>query len=96
MKIPPVSSRRVSDLLSDLEEAGLITTTMKSLGRYGRTRFIQLNEKEKEMKKYLGEDEEMANFNFNRKSIQTRFGTNDPTEATLDKIISAKEEERPN
>ena len=48
------------------------------------------------MKKYLGEDEEMANFNFNRKSIQTRFGTNDPTEATLDKIISAKEEERPN
>ena len=96
MKIPPVSSRRVSDLLSDLEDAGLITTTMKSLGRYGRTRFIQLNEKEKEMKKYLFEDEEMANFNFNRRSTQTRFGTNDAVEAVLDKIISASEKEKSN
>ncbi|MHB1663118.1 MAG: ORC1-type DNA replication protein [Thermoplasmataceae archaeon] len=92
MKVPPVSSRRVSDLLSDLEDAGLITTTIRSLGRYGRTRYIQLNEKEKEMKKYLMEDEEVGNFEISTKSIQTRFGNYEANNTNLDKIITAAEE----
>ncbi|EQD64964.1 cell division control protein 6, partial [mine drainage metagenome] len=74
LKIPPVSARRISDLLSDLEDSGLITTTIKSLGRYGRTRYIQINGKENEMRKYILEDEEMSGFAGTRKSVQTRIG----------------------
>ncbi len=41
--MPPLTPRRVSDLISELEMLGLIDTSVISRGRYGRTRAINLN-----------------------------------------------------
>ena len=41
--LPPLTPRRVSDLISELEMLGLIDTSVISRGRYGRTRTINLN-----------------------------------------------------
>jgi len=38
----PLTSRRVSDLLNDLEVQGVIAISTTSLGRYGRRRYIGL------------------------------------------------------
>lgn len=38
----PVSLRRINDLLSDLEMLGLVTSHVKSFGRYGRSRVSEL------------------------------------------------------
>lgn len=40
--IRPLTQRRVSDLISELETFGMISTSIKSLGRYGRTRVINI------------------------------------------------------
>lgn len=39
----PLTQRRVSDLISELEELGIVDTRVISKGRYGRTRFINLS-----------------------------------------------------
>jgi cell division control protein 6 len=38
-----LTPRRVSDLISELDMLGIVSATKKSLGRYGRTRFICLH-----------------------------------------------------
>jgi len=43
----PLTQRRVSDLLSELDMMGVINAKIISLGRYGRTRQIRLNVSEK-------------------------------------------------
>ncbi len=42
-KLEPLTQRRVSDLISELEMLGLIGATLVSRGRYGRTRTINLD-----------------------------------------------------
>lgn len=52
----PLTQRRVSDLISELDMMGIINAKVISLGRYGRTREIKLDVSEKimeEMKKIL-------------------------------------------
>ena len=52
----PLTQRRVSDLISELDMLGIINAKLISLGRYGRTREIRLNVSEKlreEMKNIL-------------------------------------------
>jgi len=39
----PLTQRRISDLLSELDMMGVINAKIISLGRYGRTRQIRLN-----------------------------------------------------
>ncbi|MCX8179194.1 MAG: ORC1-type DNA replication protein [Candidatus Aenigmarchaeota archaeon] len=39
----PLTQRRVSDLISELDMAGIINAKVTSLGRYGRTRVISFN-----------------------------------------------------
>jgi cell division control protein 6 len=41
-KLTPLTQRRVSDLISELDMLGLITSSVISMGRYGRTRKIKL------------------------------------------------------
>ncbi len=41
--IKPLTQRRVSDLISELEMFGILNSVVVSKGRYGRTRNIQLN-----------------------------------------------------
>jgi len=43
LKKTPISQRRVSDIINDLDVLGIINAKIKSLGRYGRTREISLN-----------------------------------------------------
>jgi cell division control protein 6 len=40
--IKPLTQRRVSDLISELETFGIISTSVTSKGRYGRTRIINI------------------------------------------------------
>jgi cell division control protein 6 len=40
--LKPLTQRRVSDLISELETFGIINTTVTSRGRYGRTRIINI------------------------------------------------------
>ncbi len=57
--LPPLSTRRVSDYISELEDFGMISTTVKSLGRYGRTRYIRITGREEDIKRFILEDQEM-------------------------------------
>ena len=43
MGLTPLTQRRVSDLISELDMLGIINATVVSLGRYGRTRKIKLS-----------------------------------------------------
>jgi cell division control protein 6 len=38
----PLTQRRVSDIISELDSSGIISTSVKSKGRYGRTRMINI------------------------------------------------------
>jgi cell division control protein 6 len=41
--LPPLTQRRVSDLISELDMLGLINASVISKGRYGRTRKIKVS-----------------------------------------------------
>jgi cell division control protein 6 len=41
--IKPLTQRRVSDLISELETFGIISTSVTSMGRHGRTRIINIS-----------------------------------------------------
>ena len=41
--LKPLTPRRVSDLISELETFGIISTSVASMGRYGRTRIINIS-----------------------------------------------------
>ena len=63
----PLTSRRVSDYISDLEDYGIISTMLKSLGRYGRTRLINITAREEDIKNFILEDldlEKLRSVNF--------------------------------
>ncbi len=62
LNIQSLTSRRVSDLLSDLDDLGLIISVKRSLGRYGRTRLIKVPDNDGNIKKYLLEDENLCTF----------------------------------
>ncbi len=43
MSVQPLTQRRIGDLISELDMLGIITARIRSLGRNGRTKFIELN-----------------------------------------------------
>jgi len=53
----PITLRRLNDILADLEMLGIITATIKSMGRYGRTRIIRLEVPRDILIGVLSEDE---------------------------------------
>jgi cell division control protein 6 len=50
----PLTQRRVSDLISELENFGMITTSVTSKGRYGRTRIINIPISDELVNKMVG------------------------------------------
>jgi cell division control protein 6 len=61
----PLTQRRITDLISELDMLGIITARVISKGRYGRTREIQMSSASKELINVLQEDEmfkELANY----------------------------------
>jgi len=69
----PLTSRRVSDIVSDLDDNGLIITRIKSMGRHGRTRLIQVPENNGRIKQYILEDESLESFRGTGMGKQSRF-----------------------
>ncbi len=53
----PLTQRRISDLLSDMDMLGLLNTQVKSFGRYGRTKIVELALPVIEVKRIVLEDE---------------------------------------
>lgn len=53
----PLTQRRVTDFISELDMLGIITARLKSFGRGGRTREISLGVSGSELRKVLVEDE---------------------------------------
>ncbi|MEM0139752.1 MAG: ORC1-type DNA replication protein [Ferroplasma sp.] len=72
----PLTMRRISDLLSDLEDIGLLTTNTRSLGRYGRMKFIRVMGSINNIKSYILEDRAFANFQGSKIVRQSKLRTN--------------------
>jgi len=56
MGIEPVTQRRVSDIINELDMLGVINARVVSLGRYGRTKIIKLSVSSKSIEEGLKED----------------------------------------
>ncbi len=54
--VEPVTQRRVSDIINELDMLGVINAQVVSLGRYGRTKRIKLSVSESSVKEGLKED----------------------------------------
>ena len=54
--VDPVSQRRVSEILNELDMMGVINARVVSLGRYGRTKVITLSVPERSIREGLEED----------------------------------------
>ncbi len=87
-----LTSRRVSDILSELEEFGLLATTTKSMGRYGRTRFIKVMGQLDVFKRYLLEDQNLSMFQGSKITRQSRF--ENVFDASGEKKMNEREFER--
>ncbi len=72
----PLTMRRISDLLSDLEDIGLLTTNTRSLGRYGRTKFIRVMGSIANIKTYIMSDQMFSNFQGSKIVKQSKLRTN--------------------
>lgn len=69
----PLSTRRISDILSELEDFGLLTARTKSMGRYGRTRWIRVIGDHRAIKEHLLDDDHLSRFNGAKIMRQTRI-----------------------
>jgi len=85
-----LSSRRISDILTELEDFGLLTTSTKSHGRYGRTRFIRVAGNYFDVKRYLLEDSDLEKFKGTGIGKQARIDTTVP----VDRLSSEKLDEK--
>ena len=54
--VEPLTQRRISDLISELDMLGILNSTVISRGRYGRTREIKLEVPLKDIKQVVEED----------------------------------------
>ncbi|RLE49472.1 MAG: cell division control protein Cdc6 [Candidatus Methanomethylicota archaeon] len=57
--LEPLTQRRVSDLLSELDMLGIINAKVVSKGRYGRTRIVSLNVSERNIFDAFSDDERL-------------------------------------
>jgi cell division control protein 6 len=68
--IAVLSPRRVTDLVSELDMLGLVSATVKSFGRGGRTKQIRVNVPVLETKRILEKDEFLADLRGHRLQVQ--------------------------
>lgn len=62
LKLNELTQRRISDLINELDAAGLITARVVSRGRRGLTKIIKLNVDERAIREGLREDERLSLF----------------------------------
>ncbi len=58
--LDPLTARRISDIINELDMGGLIRANLTSKGRYGRTKYISLRIDKDELLKALREDERLT------------------------------------
>ncbi|MCL4332038.1 MAG: hypothetical protein M1162_00765 [Candidatus Thermoplasmatota archaeon] len=68
-----LSFRRIGDMLTDLDDVGLVSSKIQSMGRYGRSRLTQLAENSQTMRKYLMEEEALQAFRGSNLGRQSRL-----------------------
>jgi len=68
--IAPLTQRRVTDLISELDMLGLVNATVKSFGRGGRTKEIQTSVPLLETKRVLERDEYLTDLKGHRPQVQ--------------------------
>jgi cell division control protein 6 len=56
MGIDPVTQRRISDIINELDMSGIVNARVVSLGRYGRTKVIRLSTSIKNIEEGLQDD----------------------------------------
>lgn len=69
--IPVLTLRRITDMLSDLDMMGIVSAKVKSMGRYGRTKIIDISISTAEAKKIILQDENLSklrNYTYTRQS----------------------------
>jgi cell division control protein 6 len=71
--LPVLTPRRISDMLSDLDSLGLISANVTSLGRYGRTKMIEINVSFTDAKRVILEDENFKGLKATPTMKQLRF-----------------------
>ncbi len=69
--VTPLTQRRVTDLISELDMLGLVHARVKSFGRAGRTKEIQASVPVLDVKKVLEKDEVLAEARGYRLKVQT-------------------------
>src|SRR5439155_404067 len=69
--VTPLTQRRVTDLISELDMLGLVHARVRSFGRGGRTKEIQASVPLLEVKKVLEKDEILAEARGYRLKVQT-------------------------
>ncbi|WP_010917016.1 ORC1-type DNA replication protein [Thermoplasma volcanium] len=69
----PLTPRRISDLLTELSDYGLIVVDERNMGKYGRTRGFSVVKEIETIKKYLMEDENLSMFKTSKMTKQARF-----------------------
>jgi cell division control protein 6 len=68
LKVTPLTQRRVSGLINELDITGILNAKVVSLGRYGRTKRVKLGISGKTLKRVYSEDEylsDLTNFSLN-------------------------------
>lgn len=92
ISVQSLGVRRISELLSDLDDVGLIVSITKSLGRGGRTRFIRVPDHSEAIEGYLLEDESLSTFKGTKLTKQQRLReVSDTLDVPFDDIFSARE-----
>ncbi len=69
----PLTQRRITDLISELDMLGIITARVISKGRYGRTREIQMSSSTKDLINILQEDDLFKDLSSYKMRGQTRL-----------------------
>ena len=60
----PITQRRVSDIISELDVVGLIQAKLQSRGRYGRTKYVKIRVSERALTEGLKSDELIGGYIF--------------------------------
>ncbi|MCL5665398.1 MAG: cell division control protein Cdc6, partial [Candidatus Thermoplasmatota archaeon] len=83
--------RRISEILSDLDDIGLIVSVTKSMGRGGRTRFIRVPDHIDSIEQHILEDEQLSTFKGVKLTKQEKLsGLEDESHQDIDDIFNSQ------
>ena len=83
--------RRISEILSDLDDIGLIVSVTKSMGRGGRTRFIRVPDHIDSIEQHILEDEQLSTFKGVKLTKQEKLsGLEDESHQDIDNIFNSQ------